>query len=95
MNQPTHDHEFIDAVGRFVQAFRHVFHYDWHDTRTFITHGQALRPDNATFINPGLDNDEEFNNWDSRGHLLDAYRDVAERLREQGKHPDQQEDNTI
>lgn len=46
------------------------------------------------FITPGLDNAEELQNWQARGVLLDAYRALAELLRERGLHPDQLEDES-
>ncbi len=85
------DPDLARAAGRFVESFRHVFHYDWGYTHQCLQ-DFGLVSKGGTFITPGLDNHQEFQNWHARGSLLDAYRALAELLRERGLHPDQLEE---
>jgi hypothetical protein len=86
------DPDLARAAGRFVESFRHVFHYDWRYTHGCLRDFRLFSDGSATFLTPGLDNDREASNWSARGVLLDAYRALAELLRERGLHPDQLEE---
>jgi hypothetical protein len=67
------DPDLARAAGNFVEAFRHVFHYDWPYTHTCLQDFRTFS-DGGTFLTPGLENEQEANNWSARGVLLDAYR---------------------
>ncbi|HEX4054745.1 MAG TPA: hypothetical protein VHX86_10815 [Tepidisphaeraceae bacterium] len=88
------DPDLARAAGSFVEAFRHVFHYDWNHTHRCLKDFQMFS-DGGTFMTPGLDNNGESNNWSARGALLDTYRALAELLRERGLHPDQLEEPAV
>jgi hypothetical protein len=94
MPKETPDLELAGTAGRFVEAFRQVFHYDWTYTHGCLRDFKLFSRDDGTFITPGLDNEQELRNWQARGVLLDAYRALAELLRERGLHPDQLEDES-
>jgi len=92
MNGHTPDPQFILAVSRFIQAFETVFEDDWHHTKSCIQDDFFI-PDTGTFITPGVPSEQEHSDWANRGGILNAYRDVAKRLKEHGWHPDQCDSN--
>jgi hypothetical protein len=89
------DPELAQSAGRFIEVFRHVFHYDWEHTRLALKAFRFYSDGIGTFITPGLENDEESYNWQARGLLLDAFRELSELLRERGLHPDQRPEEPI
>jgi hypothetical protein len=73
--------ELVSALTEFVGAFETVFRYDWPYTRLAI----GDEADGATFIEPRLL--DEFEDWASRGFLLEKYRILVQVMKDRGLAP--------
>jgi hypothetical protein len=71
----TSDETLEDKVAAFVWAFESVFDRDWAYTRLGLGI-DAGADDETTFLNTGLTEEQESEDWGNRGALLQAYREL-------------------
>lgn len=77
------------AVIEFVESFEAVFHYDWSYTCWGLGVQEPAENEinQRTFLEPGLTEYYEFDDWGNRGRLLQTYRKIASVLMQRGFRP--------
>jgi hypothetical protein len=68
--------ELNQMISNFMLSYHAVFDLDWEHTQHCIEAGELFIHPNGTFIEPRVADEE--NNWASRVHLLDSYRELVE-----------------
>ncbi|WP_148255302.1 TIR domain-containing protein [Aidingimonas lacisalsi] len=71
--------EFNNLISEFLVSFNLVFDIDWDHTKMCIEDSRYLIDSEATFLSPGVDDEE--NNWANRARLLTSYRNLIEYIK--------------
>lgn len=78
------DTELETALAKFAYAFEQVFHHDWDYTLGAIT-GAGWIAEDGTFLEPKVA--DEMDDWNHRGTLLEAYRELQAVMKRPGIKP--------
>lgn len=74
------DKALQDIATEFVNSFEAVFENDWDHTVWMVKNPEHFIE--GTFLHPNVQ--DESNDWDNRGNLLAAYRQLKALLVERG-----------